>query len=162
MKRLLSAIILPAMFISISNVYALDIQPGEWKMENIEMRTINPDTKQVLMDQKNSGTATLMCYTPKMSEDSKKMVKGFSTSADGCTTTFVESTDTKLINETVCNNPGSKSHSIVETTKISDTEFAMTMKLDVDAGGNKTTTTNKIKQTFVGKTCSEASKGVTQ
>lgn len=34
MKRLLSAIIFPAMFISISNVYALDIQPGEWKMEN--------------------------------------------------------------------------------------------------------------------------------
>lgn len=162
MKRLLSAIILPAMFISISNVYALDIQPGEWKMENIEMRTINPDTKQVLMDQKNSGAATLMCYTPKMSEDSKKMVKGFSTSADGCTTTFVESTDTKLINETVCNNSGSKSHSIVETTKISDTEFSMTMKMDVDSGGNKMSTTNKIKQTFVGKTCSEASKGVTQ
>ncbi|SQJ32915.1 putative inner membrane protein [Salmonella enterica subsp. enterica serovar Heidelberg] len=65
------------MFISISNVYALDIQPGEWKMENIEMRTINPDTKEVLMDEKNSGIATLMCYTPKMSEDSKKMVKGF-------------------------------------------------------------------------------------
>lgn len=58
-----------------------------------------------------------MCYTPKMSEDSKKMVKGFSTSAGGCTTTFVESTDTKLINETVCNNPDVKSHSIVETTK---------------------------------------------
>lgn len=134
MKRLLSAIIFPAMFISISNVYALDIQPGEWKMENTEMRTINPDTKEVLMEQKNSGTATFMCYTPKMSEDSKKMVKGFSTSADGCTTTFVESTDTKLINETVCNNPGSKSHSIVETTKISDTEFAMTMKMDVDSG----------------------------
>lgn len=52
MKRLLSAIMFPAMFISISNVYALDIQPGEWKMENTEMRTINPDTKQVLMDQK--------------------------------------------------------------------------------------------------------------
>lgn len=48
MKRLLSAIVFPAMFISISNVYALDIQPGEWKMENIEMRTINPDTKEVL------------------------------------------------------------------------------------------------------------------
>lgn len=77
MKRLLSAIVFPAMFISISNVYALDIQPGEWKMENIEMRTINPDTKEVLMDEKNSGIATLMCYTPKMSEDSKKMVKGF-------------------------------------------------------------------------------------
>lgn len=71
MKRLLSAIVFPAMFISISNVYALDIQPGEWKMENIEMRTINPDTKEVLMDEKNSGIATLMCYTPKMSEDSK-------------------------------------------------------------------------------------------
>ncbi|MDI4745924.1 DUF3617 domain-containing protein, partial [Salmonella enterica subsp. enterica serovar Kentucky] len=42
------------------------IQPGEWKMENIEMRTINPDTKEVLMDEKNSGIATLMCYTPKM------------------------------------------------------------------------------------------------
>lgn len=28
MKRLLSAIVFPAMFISISNVYALDIQPG--------------------------------------------------------------------------------------------------------------------------------------
>lgn len=55
MKRLLSAIIFPAMFISISNVYALNIQPGEWKMENIEMRTINPDTKQVLMDQKKFG-----------------------------------------------------------------------------------------------------------
>ncbi|EBA3570953.1 DUF3617 family protein, partial [Salmonella enterica] len=81
MKRLLSAIVFPAMFISISNVYALDIQPGEWKMENIEMRTINPDTKEVLMDEKNSGIATLMCYTPKMSGDSKKMVKGFSTSA---------------------------------------------------------------------------------
>ncbi|PWD19581.1 DUF3617 domain-containing protein, partial [Salmonella enterica subsp. enterica serovar Weslaco] len=51
---------------------------------------------------------------------------------------------------------------IVETTKISDTEFAMTMKMDVDSGGNKMSTTNKIKQTFVGKTCSEASKGVTQ
>ncbi|EAP9272184.1 DUF3617 domain-containing protein, partial [Salmonella enterica] len=135
---------------------------GEWKMENIEMRTINPDTKEVLMDEKNSGIATLMCYNPKMSEDSKKMVKGFSTSAGGCTTTFVESTDTKLINETVCNNPDVKSHSIVETTKISDTEFAMTMKSDVDAGGNKTTSINKIKQTFVGKTCSEASKGVKQ
>ncbi|EBB7163477.1 DUF3617 domain-containing protein [Salmonella enterica] len=159
MKHLLSAIVFPAMFISISNVYALDIQPGEWKMENIEMRTINPDTKEVLMDEKNSGIATLMCYTPKMSEDSKKVVKGFSTSAGGCTTTFVESTDTKLINETVCNNPDAKSHSIVETTKISDTEFAMTMKSDVDAGGNKTTSINKIKQTFVGKTCSEASKG---
>ncbi|MEA7938203.1 DUF3617 family protein, partial [Salmonella enterica subsp. enterica serovar Virginia] len=71
MKRLLSAIVFPAMFISISNVYALDIQPGEWKMESIEMRTINPDTKEVLMDEKNSGIATLMCYTPKMSEDSK-------------------------------------------------------------------------------------------
>ncbi|WP_183059455.1 DUF3617 domain-containing protein [Salmonella enterica] len=162
MKHLLSAIIFPAMFINISNVYALEIQPGEWKMENIEMRTINPDTKQVLMEQKNSGTATLMCYTPKMSEDAKKMVKGFSTSADGCTTTFVESADTKLINETVCNNPDAKSHSIVETTKISDTEFAMTMKMDVDSGANKMSTTNKIKQTFVGKTCSEASKGVTQ
>lgn len=77
MKRLLSAIVFPAMFISISNVYALDIQPGEWKMENIEMRTINPDTKEVLMDEKNSGIATLMCYTPKMSEDSKKMGEGF-------------------------------------------------------------------------------------
>ncbi|HCC0888824.1 TPA: DUF3617 domain-containing protein [Salmonella enterica] len=162
MKRLLSAFILPAMFISIDNVYALDIQPGEWKMENIEMRTVNPDTKQVLMDQKNSGIATLMCYTPKMAEDSKKMEKGFSTSADGCTTTFVESTDTKLINETVCDNAGTKSHSIVETTKISDTEFAMTMKMDVDSGGTKMSTTNKIKQTFVGKTCSAASKGVTQ
>ncbi len=64
------------MFISISNVYALDIQPGEWK-ENIEMRTINPDTKEVLMMKKFG--MTLMCYTPKMSEDSKKMVKGFST-----------------------------------------------------------------------------------
>lgn len=52
MKRLLSAIVFPAMFISISNVYALDIQPGEWKMENIEMRAINPDTKEVLMDEK--------------------------------------------------------------------------------------------------------------
>ncbi|KMU21424.1 hypothetical protein SEEN2RVB_16346 [Salmonella enterica subsp. enterica serovar Newport str. A182RVB] len=77
MKRLLSAIVFPAMFISISNVYALDIQPGEWKMENIEMRTINPDTKEVLMDEKNSGIATLMCYTPKMSEDSKKNGEGF-------------------------------------------------------------------------------------
>ncbi|EBP0009298.1 DUF3617 domain-containing protein [Salmonella enterica] len=154
MKHLLSAIVFPAMFISISNVYALDIQPGEWKMENIEMRTINPDTKEVLMDQKNSGIATLMCYTPKMSEDSKKMVKGFSTSAGGCTTT--------TLTWGVCNNPDVKSHSIVETTKISDTEFAMTMKSDVDAGGNKTTSINKIKQTFVGKTCSEASKGVKQ
>lgn len=161
MKRLLSAIVFPAMFISISNVYALDIQPGEWKMENIEMRTINPDTKEVLMDEKNSGIATLMCYTLKCLKI-LKMVKGFSTSAGGCTTTFVESTDTKLINETVCNNPDVKSHSIVETTKISDTEFAMTMKSDVDAGGNKTTSINKIKQTFVGKTCSEASKGVKQ
>lgn len=63
MKRLLSAIILPAMFISISNVYALDIQPGEWKMENIEMRTINPDTKQVLMDQKIRAQRRL-CVIP--------------------------------------------------------------------------------------------------
>lgn len=151
MKRLLSAIVFPAMFISISNVYALDIQPGEWKMENIEMRTINPDTKEVLMDEKNSGIATLMCYTPKMSEDSKKMVKGFSTSAGGCTTTFVESTDTKLINETVCNNPDVKSHSIVETTKISDTEFAMTMKSDVDAGGNKTTPSTKLNKPLLAR-----------
>ncbi len=30
------------------------------------------------------------------------------------------------------------------------------------AVGNKTTSINKIKQTFVGKTCSEASKGVKQ
>lgn len=35
MKHLLSAIVFPAMFISISNVYALDIQPGEWKMESM-------------------------------------------------------------------------------------------------------------------------------
>ncbi len=31
---------------------AVDIQPSEWKMENIEMRTINPDTKVLLMDEK--------------------------------------------------------------------------------------------------------------
>ncbi|MGS9184105.1 DUF3617 domain-containing protein, partial [Salmonella enterica subsp. enterica serovar Infantis] len=80
--------VFPAMFNSISNVNALYINPGESKKENIEMRTNNPDTKQVLMYEKNSGIATLMCYTPKLSEDSKKMVKGFSTSAGGCTTTF--------------------------------------------------------------------------
>lgn len=62
MKHLLSAIIIPAMFISISNVYALDIQPGEWKMENREMRTINPDTKQVLMDQKLRHSDAHMLY----------------------------------------------------------------------------------------------------
>ncbi len=63
MKRLLSAIVFPAMFISISNVYALDIQPGEWKMENIEMRTINPDTKEVLMDEKNSVSLIFVVST---------------------------------------------------------------------------------------------------
>ncbi len=78
MKRLLSAIVFPAMFISISNVYALDIQPGEWKMENIEMRTINPDTKEVLMDEKNSGIATLICViTLKCLKILKKNGEGF-------------------------------------------------------------------------------------
>lgn len=50
------------MFISISNVYALDIQPGEWKMENIEMRTINPDTKEVLMDEKFGHSDAYVLY----------------------------------------------------------------------------------------------------
>ncbi len=91
-----------------------------------------------------------MCYTLKCLKILKNG-EGFSTSAGGCTTTFVESTDTKLINETVCNNPDVKSHSIVETTKISDTEFAMTMKSDVDAGGNKQPPSTKLNKPLLAR-----------
>lgn len=35
----------PAMFISISNVYALDIQPGEWKMENGKYRNAHHQSR---------------------------------------------------------------------------------------------------------------------
>lgn len=45
MKRLLSAIVFPAMFISTSNVYALDIQPGEWKMENGKYRNAHHQSR---------------------------------------------------------------------------------------------------------------------
>lgn len=159
MKRIVPALLLSSLFITAHNASALDIQAGEWKMENIDMRTVDVDTGQVLMDQKNSGVASNICYTPKMAADSKKMVKGFSHTEGGCTVTFLESTDTKLVNETVCNNDKTKTHSVVETTKISDTEFSIDMKMDMDSYGQKRSSTNKVRQIFVGKTCSEASKG---
>lgn len=122
---------------------ALDIQPGEWVMES-------------------QGTAIHMCYTEKMAEDSKKIAKGFETTAEGCTTKFTESTDTLLVNETTCDKPDSKMHTVVETKKISDTEFHMTMKMDLENGGQKMSTSSETVQKFVGKECSEASKGKAQ
>lgn len=122
---------------------ALDIQPGEWVMES-------------------QGTAIHLCYTEKMAADSKKIAKGFETTADGCTTKFTESTDTLLVNETTCDKPEAKMHTVVETKKISDTEFHLTMKMDMDNNGQKMSTSSETVQKFVGKACSEASQGKVQ
>lgn len=158
MKRLLSAIVLPALLINTGYVYAIDIQPGEWKVEPTEMHVVDLATKQVLIDQKNMGTSTSLCYTPEMAADSKKMKKGATVTAEGCTTKFVESSETKLVNDIVCDKPDLKTHAIVETTKTSDTEFLVSMKMDMDTKGRKMSTTSKSKQTFVSPTCSEAAK----
>lgn len=109
------------------------------------MCIINLDIKEVLMDEKNLGIVMFMCYIFKMFEVFKKMVKGFFISVGGCMIIFVESMDIKLINEIVCNNFDVKLYFIVEMMKISDIEFVMIMKLDVDVGGNKIIFINKIK-----------------
>lgn len=158
MKRLLSAIVLPALLINTGYVYAIDIQPGEWKVESTEMHVVDLVTKQVLIDQKNTGKTMPLCYTPKMSADSKNMKKGFTATEDGCTTKFVESSDTKLVSETTCDKPNLKTHAVVDTTRTSDTEFLITMKMDMDSKDRKMSTTSKSKQTFISPTCSEASK----
>ena len=156
MKGFTSTVAIASLVLGMSYAHALDMQPGEWKMENTQMHVVDDVSGQVLMDQKKSGAYTPLCYTEKMSEDAKKMKKGDSTSANGCTVTFLESSDTKLVNETSCTQEGTKTHSVVETVKVSDTEFAMTMKMSIDSPERKMTTTQTIKQTFVGKTCSAA------
>lgn len=158
MKGFIYAAVISSAILSINSACALDMQPGEWKMENTQMHVVDKASGKVVMDQKNSGTATLICYTPKMAEDSKKIAKGYSTSANGCTTTFTESSDSNVVNDTVCSLGKTKTNSHVEMNKVSDTEFAMTMKMDVDSPETKMETTQTIKQTFVGKDCSAASK----
>lgn len=158
MKGFIYAAVISSVILSIGNVCALDMQPGEWKMENTQMHVVDKASGKVVIDQKNVGAATLICYTPKMAEDSKKIAKGYSTSANGCTTTFTESTDRKMVNDTICSLGKTNTNSHVEMNKVSDTEFAMTMKMDVDSPDSKMATTQTIKQTFVGKDCSAASK----
>lgn len=158
MKGFIYAAVISSAMFSIGSACALNMQPGEWKMENTQMHVVDKASGKVVIDQKNSGVATLVCYTPEMAEDSKKIVKGYSTSANGCTTTFTESSDYKVVNDTVCSLAKTKSNTHVETNKVSDTEFAMTMKMDIDSPEAKLETTQTIKQIFIGKDCSAASK----
>ena len=162
MKALVLPAVLSSLFISINCAYAIDIQPGEWTMENVETRMINTSTGKTLIEDKNPGELIHLCYTQEMSDDSKNIIKGTSATADGCTTTFTESTDAKLVNENTCNDSGTKTHSIVETAKVSDTELLITTKMEIDSPDQKITNFNKVAQKLVSKTCSEASKGAAE
>ncbi|MER1976104.1 DUF3617 family protein [Pseudocitrobacter faecalis] len=122
---------------------ALDIQPGEWVREG-------------------QGKTIHTCYTEKMAANLKKIAKGVESTREGCTTKFTENTDTLLINETTCNKPEGNMHSVVEEKKISDTEIRMTIKMDIESGGQKSSFSTESVEKFVGKECSEASKGKAQ
>lgn len=158
MKGFIATATIASLVLGMNCAYALDMKPGEWKMENTHIHIVDDVSGTVLMDQKNVDTSMQLCYTEKMSEDAKKMKKGDTTGSGGCNITFVENNDTRQISETICNQDGTKTNSLVETTKVSDTEFAMKMKMSIDSAERKMTTTQTIKQTYVGKTCTESTR----
>jgi len=158
MKGFICAVVISSAMFSIGSACALDMQPGEWKLENTQMHVVDKASGKVVIDKKNSGASKLLCYTPKMAEESKKITKGYTNSLNGCTTTFTESSDNHMVNDTVCTQGKNKTNAHIEMNKVSDTEFAMTMKMDVDSPKAKMETSQTLKQTFVGKDCSAASK----
>lgn len=119
---------------------ALDMQPGEWVTEG-------------------HGKTTHKCYTEKMVANLKKIAKGVESTREGCSVKYTENTDTLLVNEITCNKPEGNMHSVVEEKKISDTEIRMTIKMDIESGGQKSSFNTETVEKFVGKECSEASKG---
>jgi len=158
MKGLLLIAALSPLIININTASALDMQPGEWEMTNLEFYANNLESK-IVIDQKNVGGAMKLCYTPKMTNDLKTIKPGYSHTENGCTLSFPESSKTQLVNETVCKTEKNQSSSTVETLKISDTEFLITSTADNTTPGSRMKTRSKVRQSFISATCSEASKG---
>ena len=143
MKRVKLAAIFAFTLAGSHSAMALDIQPGEWAREG-------------------QGKTIHTCYTEKMAANLKKIAKGVESTKDGCSIKYTENTDTLLVNEITCNKPEGNMHSVVEEKKISDTEIRMTIKMDIESGGQKSSFSTETVQKFVGKECSEASKGKAQ
>ncbi|GHD93525.1 hypothetical protein GCM10011445_21040 [Pseudocitrobacter faecalis] len=143
MKRVKLAAIFAFTLAGSHSAMALDIQPGEWVRES-------------------TGKTTHVCYTEKMVAHLKKISPGNETTKEGCTNKYTKNTDTLLVNETICYKQDTKMHSVVEEKKISDTELRMNIKMDLESGGKKASFNTETVEKFVGKECSEASKGKAQ
>lgn len=159
MKGLLSASVIASICLNMGIASALDMKPGEWQMATMEFYAHNLETNAII-DEKTPDAGYKLCYTPQMTADLKKMKKGMSSSGEGCTVTFIESSASRMVNETVCNTKQSQSHSTVETTKVSDNEFLMVTTGEDTTPGSRMKSSSKVKQTFISETCSEATNGL--